>query len=102
LRSWPAAPFAAECYRFFGSTLPSTDFDLEPNMFVYLSFATFVSTLTKLTAAETSSHLVGILIFGLNVVFAMGSIAFMMGTGIPKTIWMSWHFHLQDTAFVGT
>ena len=84
MRSWPAASFAAECYRFFGSTLPSTDFDFEPNMFAELSFATFVSTLTKLAAATTSSHLVWMLIFGLNVILAIGSIAFMMGHGVPR------------------
>ena len=62
----------------------STDFDLEPNMFVEFSFATFVSTLTKLTAATTSSHLVWIVIFGLNVILAVCSIAFMMGNGAPR------------------
>ena len=72
------------CYRLRGGTLLSTDFDLEPNMFVEFSFATFVSTLTKLTAATTSSHLVWMLIFGLNVTLAIGSIAFMMGHGVPR------------------
>ena len=52
-------------------------------MFVYLIFAALVSTLTKLTAAVTSSHLVWMFIFGLNVVLAIGSIAFMMGNGMP-------------------
>ena len=48
-------------------------------MFSFISFATIVHTLTKLTAGMTSHYLVWILIFGLNVALAVASIAYMMG-----------------------
>ena len=78
-----AAPFAARVLPLLRKPF-CTDFDFEPNMFVYLSYATFVSTLTKLTAGITSHYLVWMTIFGLNVALAIGSIAFMMGHGHPR------------------